>query len=809
MTNRTRLSRASRMAVVLAVAWLMLPTVPAHAASSVQIEARALVGGRYEVGGWIALAVTMVNDGEPTDGSLVVETQAATVRRLVEMPSGARKVVMLYVQPEAFQRSIVVRYEEPNGTVRSEVDVRVLEQSSTQRAIVGDGGGNLRPQLIGPGDAGAPEPLTLAVADIPERPEPLAGLASIVWAADSTTLTEAQRRSMERWVAEGGQLVILGGPDWQSRTAAFSDLLPVEEITAVDGVSQAALAGWAGSQEPATPEATVSTGALREDARAVIAAEEGTVLASMRSVGAGRVFLVGTDLATDAYRGWEGSPQLWGRLLPTNALLQDFMGGGGFPIQEEIENSLVQALNTLPSLEVPPAELLLVVIVGYILLIGPISYVVLRRVDRRELAWVTAPILIVLFSACSYGIGRSMKGSDVIVNQISLVRASSAGGSASVESYAGIYSPDRASYDVTVEADALMGRMAPAMGRVGFNNGSDSDVIVEQGDPAHLRDLSIGVFGFESVRAVGVVEHEPDLSVTWAVEDDEHVGTVTNSGTTAISDVAWISPSGGEMVGDLEPGESREFTIPINNFNGSAASEQVYGFGGFENATESQRRVQMRRQVIDALVGYGSFGPGGFDFGAANVRGPYVIGWRSDEGPLPIVFDTQQAQRYETTVEVISARPSIGSGAVTIRPHQMAINVVETTGDASSGGPGMVMLGDGSVTYSIGLPIEASDLVPTAVEIVIGQDPSVLMNDQGGFGGMWPQGYAVEVRNPVTNEWVLVGDLNQQSRFEIEDAATALSPTGRIEVRITGALDPNFGQSGVFASAQVLGVIGE
>jgi hypothetical protein len=809
MTNRTRLSRASRMAAVLAVAWLMLPTVPAHAASSVQIEARALVGGRYEVGGWMALAVTLVNDGEPTDGSLLVETQAATVRRLVEMPAGARKVVMLYVQPEAFQRSIVVRYEEPNGTVRSEVDVRVLEQSSTQRAVVGDGGGNLRPQLIGPGDEGSPEPLTLAVADLPERPEPLAGLAAMVWAADSSTLTEAQRRSIERWVAEGGQLVILGGPDWQSRTAAFSDLLPVEEITAVDGVSQAALAGWAGSQEPATPEGTVSTGALRDDARAVISAEDGTVLASMRSVGAGRVILIGTDLATDDYRGWEGSPQLWGRLLPTSAPLQDFMGGGGFPIQEEIDNSLVQALNTLPSLEVPPAELLLVVIVGYILLIGPISYVVLRRVDRRELAWVTAPLLIVLFSACSYGIGRSMKGSDVIVNQISLVRSSSAGGSASVESYAGIYSPDRATYDVTVDADALMGRMAPSMGRPGFNNGSANDVIVEQGDPAHLRDLNIGVFGFETVRAVGVVEHEPDLSVTWAVEDDEHVGTVTNNGTTAISDVAWISPSGGEMVGDLEPGASAEFTIPFNNFNGSAASEQVYGFGGFENADESQRRVQMRRQVIDALVGYGSFGPGGFDFGAANARGPYVIGWRSGEGPLPIVFDTQQAQRYDTVVEVIAARPSIGSGAVTIRPHQMSINIVETTGDASSGGPGMVMLGDGSVTYSIGLPLEAADLVPTEVEIIIGPDPSVVMNDQGGFGGMWPQGFSVEVRNPVTDEWVLVGDLNQESRFEIEDPATALSPTGRIEVRITGQLDPNFGQPSVFASAQVSGVIGE
>ena len=60
------------------------------------------------------------------------------------------------------------------------------------------------------------------------------------------------------------------------------------------------------------------------------------------------------------------------------------------------------ALSTLPALDVPPAELLLVVIVAYILLIGPISYFVLRRIDRRELAWVTAPILVVVFTACSY-----------------------------------------------------------------------------------------------------------------------------------------------------------------------------------------------------------------------------------------------------------------------------------------------------------------------------------------------------------------------------------------------------------------------
>ena len=48
---------------------------------------------------------------------------------------------------------------------------------------------------------------------------------------------------------------------------------------------------------------------------------------------------------------------------------------------------MTTALANLPSLAVPSAELLLAIIVGYILLIGPLSYLVLRRLDRRELAW--------------------------------------------------------------------------------------------------------------------------------------------------------------------------------------------------------------------------------------------------------------------------------------------------------------------------------------------------------------------------------------------------------------------------------------
>ena len=258
-------------------------------------------------------------------------------------------------------------------------------------------------------------------------------------------------------MTDGGRLVVMGGPDWQARTAAFTDLLPMSTLASVDDVSGDPLAEWAGAGEGAVEAETVSSGTLGAEARALITAEDGTVLASMRPVGGGRVVLIGGDMATPAYRAWDGAPGFWARIVPTDALLEQFWGAGVPRRTRSLGDD--RGARTLPALEVPPAELLLVVIVGYILLIGPISYLVLRRVDRRELAWVTAPILIVLFSACSYGIGRSLKGSDVVVNQITVTRTTPVGSAATVDTYAGVFSPDRATYDFTVEADALLGRM--------------------------------------------------------------------------------------------------------------------------------------------------------------------------------------------------------------------------------------------------------------------------------------------------------------------------------------------------------------
>jgi hypothetical protein len=212
--------------------------------------------------------------------------------------------------------------------------------------------------------------------------------------------------------------------------------------------------------------------------------------------------------------------------------------------------------------------------------------------------------------------------------------------------------------------------------------------------------------------------------------------------------------------------------------------------------------------VIDALVGFGGFVPG-VELGSLTSRGPYVIGWTDDPGPVPIAIDGHEVRRYAHTIEVVSVRPTLGPGEVEIGPAQMSVSVLSIDGDASMAGPATVFLGDGSANYSVSLPLDATEMAVSDLEILVGPDPSMVLNQGGQFGGMWPAGITLEVRDPSTGAWSLLGDISRQAPFSIDDPATAMSGTGRIELRLTGvAEDPNFGQPTVFVSARASGVIG-
>ena len=804
MTPQLRAVPRAVRAIAIAAILLMLLPASSLAADSISLQARALVAGRFEAGGWAAISISLANDSAPVTGYVAADGQDGTVRRLVELPAGSRKEVMLYLRPDSFARTVTVRFESSGGTqlATAGADVRVLERATTQVAVVGDGAGNLRPQLIARASAGLPEPIPMIAADLPDRPEALRGIETIVWAADSATITEAQRRSLERWIGAGGQLVVLGGPDWQARTASVGELLPVEDLASIDDASTEPLAEWVDSGLPQGAETvTIAAGRLRDGAVQLVGGSDGVFFATVTR-GAGRVAWIGIDLATTPFRAWPGAALLWSRVVPDDRLISQFSGVG--PNEEEIANLMTQALSNLPALEVPPAELVVAVLVGYILLIGPISYLVLRRLDRRDLAWVTTPVLVIVFTAGTWGIGSSMKGSDIIINEVAMVRTTTGATAASVSTFAGLFSPTRATYDLRVEGEALMSGLSTAF----VDGGTTATYATEQGTPSRLRGLPVSVFSLQAVRAETIIPYAPSLQVTWSYAPGRIEGTVTNVGDTTIEDVAVVGQSIGAMVGTLDPGESEAFNVSTRNLSGSSASDQVYGFASYDQSTAEQRQILLRRQVIDALVGYGGAVPrGGVATGSID-RGPFVIGWRPEVSPMPIEVDGHSVERHAQSVEILGGRPTLGPGQVAVEPTQMTTTLVSTAGEASASDPSYITIGNGEAVFQVTLPLEMANLRVSAVTLLAGSDPSMVFLNQANFNSMMPAGFRLSVFDTADGEWLDVGDLSQRSRFEVAEPDGVIDHAGRILIRVAGSSVPaDFGQVPVFVGASVEGVI--
>ena len=157
---------------------------------------------------------------------------------------------------------------------------------------------------------------------------------------------------------------------------------------------------------------------------------------------------------------------LWPSLIPPRS-------EGSVGITDD--SQIVSAVGNLPSLALPPLRGLLLLLFGYIALIGPINYLILRRLDRREWAWVTMPVLIVAFAFGAYAFGSALRGSSIIVNEVGIVRGAPDAVEGSAQVYLGVFSPSRGTYQVAVPGGALLS--SPISGDVFGGTGASLDIL--------------------------------------------------------------------------------------------------------------------------------------------------------------------------------------------------------------------------------------------------------------------------------------------------------------------------------------------
>ncbi len=784
------------LALILAV---LLPPQPIRAADGPTMKARALLQGHVRAGAWFAIAVDLENAGPTVTGELQI-TGGANSQTVfstpVELATGSRKEYLLYALPPTFGGNLTVQLVDGERLLgKAQVAIALHDQSQLVVGVVSDDPAKVVGQLdLLPGQNGLqPVIVPLQPGDLPERPQAWAPLDRLVWQdVDAASLTPGQIAALQTWVAGGGRLVIVGGTSGADVLTGFpDDLLPYRPTGVLD-VDPAVLRPVLGGLPEDAATLTAYAGTLARGR--ALATSGDRVIAADESYGAGSVTLLGFDPTTSwIAQGDSWDAPMWRRLLPPRS-------GGVVSLADD--QGIVSTLANLPSLALPPIGGLLVLLLGYIVLVGPVNYLVLRWIDRREWAWVTVPALIAVFTVGSFGIGAFLRGSDVIVNEVSIVRGAPGTDQAVAQSYLGIFSPSRATFQVRVPGDALLA--APMNGDTFFSSDSSLDVV--QGDPSRIRNLEVGYGSLRTVRA-DASARGPVVSASLRLENGSIKGTITNEGSLPLLAPALVLGSSAARLQDIPPGGSADVQLALSSslVNQMNLSDRVIGSFQFDGGPmdEAAQRAMVRRNVIDQLT----YDPNTGYNGSLPGDGVTLLAWGTD----PVVtaeIEGAQVRRVANVLYEVPLPVTI-RGPVTFSNDLLRTSPVEVNASWFSKDPWTISIGIGEVGMAYRPIAFDGTLDPESLVVAMNQGGDVglpagttspleetVRCDPSAPGCAPPQDGLpdLEVLDIGTGEWVQFAHMRAGLAYELPDAARWVDPpTGEVQVRFVNERQDNIG----------------
>ncbi|HEX6508472.1 MAG TPA: hypothetical protein VF221_12645, partial [Chloroflexota bacterium] len=210
------------------------------------------------------------------------------------------------------------------------------------------------------------------------------------------------------------------------------------------------------------PRGSTTISVLTHPQGSVLASQGGVPLVVQRTIGKGRVLYLAFDPQVDPIAHWSRQGDLVGTLIGSAAptamgrlgLPQQFGNMGPFPyccgpvdISSELSN--------VPAAALPSLILFVTLTAIYVLLLGPLNFLVLRRLKRREWSWVTIPVLAAICMASTFGVASHLKGTTVLINTIGTIDLEGGHGPYPATLYAGLFAPVRGDYHLLFNGQAL------------------------------------------------------------------------------------------------------------------------------------------------------------------------------------------------------------------------------------------------------------------------------------------------------------------------------------------------------------------
>jgi hypothetical protein len=659
------------LAVLLTLALLLGQSTSSEAAGSVQMVAKAGYEGAGKVGGWLPVLIDIRNDGDEIDGEIQIVVQDTATNRGTYTPAPTVfSVPAVLPRRSRKQLHLEVRLPTSGQRIRAKLiqgDELLLEQDvQFQRVPAGDllcgvlsrtsSALEFLPTLELPPPLRRVRLARMELSDVPVRAQLLSSLdCLIVDNMPTAGLSENQADALRTWVANGGLLIAAGGPGWQkSFTGLPADLLPVR-VTGTTTVSNLTNLADFGREPFPDGGQYLASQAVVTDGNAVVE-QAGTPLVVAARRGLGTVFYLALDPAIDPLRGWAGSGGLWRYMLAhsgTNTAVAaststPFTGWGRVP-----RNALID----ISSLRPPSPNTIIGALVLFTALVGPVNYLLLRRLGQPTWALVTVPLFTGVASLLIFGAATAERDSDSIMTKMTLVRAMPSAPVAHARTYVGLLSKQQSTYDVRAADGSLVYGLFYPFPRDPSAEGSGWGLKVINGASPSISELSLPAGSLATFTVDGPFRSSGGIETDLMTDGRSVVGTITNRSAHQLSDAALVIDFSVEQVGDIRPGETKEIELAL-----PPAATAGYGPpNAFANKLYPSGLPQKkpsdaaRRDLLDSAFGQA------FNFSKLDFYGPTLLGWL-ETGGVDLDVRPSRPSAVENTLYVGSVPVKLPKG---------------------------------------------------------------------------------------------------------------------------------------------------
>lgn len=732
----------------------------AQSQGGLSLTAKAGLDGYCKNEAWIPVQITVENTGQEVNGRVQVSTQYSSSNETVVvgtdllLPNTSHKELFLYINPQNYTGNLIVSLIVGGKTiVKDDLGISCLQPESMLFGVLTD-----KPNSYDILNSIQPLNGRVKVAqlrheELPDRPQGWMMLDTLVVSdADTGLLTDAQRQSLSAWLTKGGKMLVLGGPQWPGTVAGLQEFLPIDLNTTQTIPDLAKLQAYFQLKNPIEGDVVLAVGKPRPGAD-VLVEQEGIPILVEKQIGFGKVIYLAADPSLEPLSGNDGMVEIYGDLLGIKSVRPEWTIIGD-------TDSANRAASTLHELGIPSSIYICGWLILYVLAIGPINFIILRRIKRRELAWLTVPALVIVFSLIAYFYGSFYRGGHPILNRIAVVQAWDGSDRADVRAVVGLFSPRRSKY--TLEADD---------GFMLYPFTSDNKGQVSQdGAKTAMSDIPVEIGGMKVVSVEGSLSALPlkhDLVISINDKDPILKGRITNTGSVTLRDVILVTQGDWKRLSDLPPGTSEDVELSLTPASDgpdfyNSRPENILNLsytGGYLNEDATRRLAW-----LEALLNHGySENDGNW--------GVYLMGWL-DKPMIPVSVRGEPFETIDTTLYIAKLSPSIRyqSSAWKLTPGLFAW-------ESSYYGASPYFISD---IPSGGYILRFRPAVPMQFSSI--QQLNLNINT-GSNSNLTPDKVAASLWDLNTSQWVKIDDLQWGSNV-IAEPTHYVGPGGEIQLKI-------------------------